>query len=95
MKKYIVRFDCCSGNLSVERHLHSYIREQFSNVIVSENAIQTIVQMITIEQEKYFLSHRGNSVSIRMSNNGMNSVKWITVGQMSITLIPVRNEIYI
>lgn len=91
-KQYFMRFEGSSGTLAVEKFLYGYIKEHFADYLVDENTIELIVKNIESEQEKYFLTHRGQKVEINVYGNGCTDMKFIHVGQMCISLVLVKGH---
>lgn len=92
IKQYFIRFEGSAGTLAVEKHLYSYIRKNFADCLVDEDAVERIVKNIESEQEKYFQTHRGQKVEIRVYNNGCTDGKFIHVGQMCAVLVLVKGH---
>lgn len=92
IKHFFIRFEGSTGTLAVEKHLHGYIREHFADHLVDEDAIERIVKNIESEQEKYFQTHRGQEVEIKVYNNGCTDGKFIHVGQMCAVLVLVKGH---
>lgn len=90
---FSVRFEGCAGNLSIEKQLHTYIRDNYSDTVVSEPAIERIVEDLKSFQDAYFENHRGIKIEIRVNDNYCTGGKFLVVGQMCITLVPVKKEI--
>lgn len=92
VKRYFIRFEGSAGTLAVEKHLYSHIREHFADHLVDEDAIERIVKNIESEQEKYFQTHRGQKVEIKVYDNGYTDGKFIHVGQMCAMLVLVKGH---
>lgn len=92
IKQYFIRFESSTGTLAVEKHLYCYIREHFADHLVDEDAVGRIVRNIESEQERYFETHRGQKVEIKVYGNGCTDRIFIHVGQMCITLVLVKGH---
>lgn len=91
-KQYFFRFEGSAGTLAVEKHLYNYIREHFTDHLVDEAAIEGIIKNIENEQEKYFQTHRGQKVEIKLYGNNCTDGKFIHVGQMCAVMILVKGH---
>ena len=91
-KQFFIRFESSSGSLAVEKHLHGYVRQNFADHLVDEDAIERIVKDIESEQERYFQTHRGQKVEISVYNNGCTDGKFIHIGQMCAVLVLVKGH---
>lgn len=94
MKKYIIKFDSATSGVAVEKHMQVYIRDNYSDAVVAESAIEKVLWDLTSQVEMYLATHKtAKSVEVRKSANTLAGGYWITVGSMSLNLKPVRREI--
>lgn len=92
IKKYFIRFECSSGTLAVEKHLYNYVKKHFADYLVEQDAIPRIIKNIESEQDKYFQTHRGQRVEIKLYDNSCTDGKFIHIGQMCAVLILVKGN---
>lgn len=93
MKKYMIRFESSSGSLAVEKSMHTYIRENYADCIVTEEGIEKIVDDLRTQISGYLETHRGKPVEVSLHKNAVRDGYFLAVGSVSMNLIAVKQEL--
>lgn len=93
MKKYMIRFESSSGSLAVEKSMHSYIRENYADCIVTEEGIEKIVDDLRTQVTRYLNTHRGKLVEVNCYKTRIGEGCFISVGSVSMSLVAVKHEL--
>ena len=77
----------------MESFLYPFILDNYEHALVSEASIQEIIGTLNAKQDEYFSTHRGKPVEISHAKMQFSNLEYISVGNISLSLTPVRIEL--
>lgn len=91
MECYYINFCGRACSLAAEKAIYPYLKDNYDGSVISESAIQTVVDEINAQIEHYFISHKGQKIECCSHRGGPGY--YVNVGQLYMTLIKINHEI--